>query len=162
MASPTAVCPGTFDPITNGHLSVIRRAASLFSRVIVAVAAEADRAPLFDLDTRLALCREACREWSHVEVQSFRGLIVEAAQDWGAQVLVRGLRAVSDFESELQMAAMNRRLAPDIETVFLGTDPEYMFLSSHLVKEVALLGGDVGGLVPAHVEQALRDVREVR
>jgi pantetheine-phosphate adenylyltransferase len=162
MANPTAVCPGTFDPITNGHLSVIRRAASLFSHVIVAVATEADKAPLFDLDARLALCSEACREWSHVEVQSFRGLIVAAARDWGAQVLVRGLRAVSDFELELQMAAMNRRLAPEIDTVFLGTDPEYMFLSSHLVREVALLGGNVGGLVPEHVEQALRRVRDER
>ena len=106
--------------------------------------------------------REACARLENVEVRSFRGLLVEAAREWEAQVVVRGLRAVSDFDWELQMAMMNQKMAPEIDTVFLGTDPEYMFLSATLVKEVALLGGSVEGLVPKHVEEALLEVRRTR
>lgn len=160
--SVTAVCPGTFDPVTNGHLSVIERAGRLFARVIVAVAEDGGKKALFDLETRLALMHEACAGVKNAEVRSFGGLLVEAAREWEAQVVVRGLRAVSDFDWELQMAMMNQKMAPEIDTVFLGTDPEYMFLSATLVKEVALLGGSVEGLVPEHVEEALLEARRTR
>ncbi len=155
MSARVAVCPGTFDPITNGHLSVIRRAARMFDELVVSVAERPDKQPVFDIGTRLGFVEEACRDLSNVRVTTFTGLLVEHVREVGASVIVRGLRALSDFDREIQMEMMNRRLAAEIDTVFLATDAEYSFVSSSLVREVALLGGCVKGLVPPHVEQAL-------
>ena len=161
MEAPTeqqlALCPGSFDPITEGHLDVIRRAVHLFGRVIVAVACNADKQPLFTVEERVAMARSACQDLPNVEVASFEGLVVEYARRRGAKALVRGLRAVSDFEQEVQMALMNRRLAEDVHTVFLIAHPDHAFLSSSLVKEVCRLGGEVAGLVPAGVAARLRE-----
>ena len=151
-----AVYPGSFDPITNGHLDVIRRAASMFDRVIVAVAHNSGKAPLFVVRERLALTRQAVRRVRNVTVDAFGGLLVTYVRRKHAQVVVRGLRAVSDFEFEFQMALMNRKLEPRVETIFLMPKDEYTFLSSGLVKEIAELGGDVSEFVPLAVERALR------
>ncbi len=146
-----AVCPGSFDPITEGHMDVIRRAAQMFGKLYVAVARDAGKAPLFSLPERVAMAREACAELPNVEVDSFAGLVVEYAQQLGAVALVKGLRAVSDFEREMQMAWMNRHLAPEVYTVFLVPHPDFAFLSSSLIKEVAAAGGDVSKFVPSAV-----------
>jgi len=151
-----AVYPGSFDPITNGHLDVIRRAAKMFDRVIVAVARNADKAPLFTVEERETLARGAMRGLRNVAVDDFEGLLVGYARRKKASVVVRGLRAVSDFEFEFQMALMNRKLDGEIETIFLMPKDEYTFISSHLVKEIAGLGGDVSSFVPRAVEEALR------
>jgi pantetheine-phosphate adenylyltransferase len=151
-----AVYPGSFDPITNGHLDVIRRAASLFDQVVVAVAHNQEKTPLFSAPERVALVRAAVHPHGNVRVDEFAGLLVRYARRIGANVLVRGLRAVSDFEYEFQMALVNRRLDPHVETIFLMPKEEYIFLSSRSVKEVAALGGDVSGFVPAVVAKALR------
>jgi pantetheine-phosphate adenylyltransferase len=151
----TAIYPGTFDPVTNGHVDVAERAARVFDCVIVAVADNADKAPLFTVPERVQLLKSVTAEMPNVSVTSFQGLSVDFARSMGATVLIRGLRAVSDFEYEFQMALMNRHLAPDIETVLIMTDAEKAFLSSSTVKEVARLGGDVRGLVPDEVERAL-------
>lgn len=151
-----AVCPGTFDPITYGHLDVIERAARLFDRVIVSISADSGKAPLFTMEERLALTRSACAELRNVEVDCFGGLVVEHARRHGACALVKGLRVVSDFEREMQMALMNRSLAEEIATVFLMSHADHAFLSSSLVKEVCALGGDVSHFVPSAVEEALR------
>lgn len=150
-----AVYPGTFDPVTNGHMNIIQRAAQVFDAVVVAVARDGEKDPLFSVERRVALLREACADCSKVAVDSFAGLLVDYVKSQGASVIIRGLRAVSDFEFELQMALMNRRLAPEIETVFMMTDSEYSFLSSSIVKEVAAYGGCIVSLVPSGVEQAL-------
>jgi pantetheine-phosphate adenylyltransferase len=152
---PTAVYPGAFDPVTNGHMNIIRRATQVFGEVIVAVAEDMEKEPLFSLEERMALLVEACADYENVRVDCFRGLLVDYVRAQGAGLVIRGLRAVSDFEYELQMALMNRRLAPEIETVFMMTDSEYSFLSSRIVKEVATLGGSVASLVPNGVERAL-------
>jgi pantetheine-phosphate adenylyltransferase len=152
----TALCPGTFDPVTNGHLDVVGRAASLFDAVEVAVLENPSKAPLFAVEERVALLQEAVSDLSDVRVGSFGGLLVDYARAHGAQVIVKGLRAVSDYEYEIQMAQMNQRIG-GIETLFLATSPKWSFLSSSLVKEVARLGGDVEGLVPEHVRKALVD-----
>ena len=152
----TALCPGTFDPVTNGHLDVVGRAASLFDAVEVAVLENPSKAPLFALDERVALLQEAVSDLPNVRVGSFGGLLVDHARARGARVIVKGLRAVSDYEYEIQMAQMNQRIG-GIETLFMATSPKWSFLSSSLVKEVARLGGDVDGLVPDHVRKALVD-----
>lgn len=151
----TAIYPGTFDPVTNGHVDVIERASRLFERVVVAVADNAAKAPLFSVPERVEQLRAVTGGLENVAVTSFQGLSVDFARSNDATVLIRGLRAVSDFEYEFQMALMNRHLAPDVETVLIMTDAEKAFLSSSTVKEVARLGGNVHGLVPGEVEKAL-------
>jgi pantetheine-phosphate adenylyltransferase len=156
-AKSVAVFPGTFDPITNGHLDIIGRGLSVFDTVIVAILVNPDKQPLFTTEERVELIREAFRKESRVQVDTFSGLLVDYAVRVGATVIVRGLRAISDFEYEFQMALMNRRLNPEIETVFMMPAESYSYLSSRLVKEVFQLGGSVGGLVPTVVERRLRE-----
>lgn len=152
----TALYPGSFDVLTYGHLDILRRAARTFPRVIVAVAENpGKREPLFTPAERVAMLKEATSEWPQVEACSFDGLTVEYARTVGANVILRGLRAVSDFEFEFQMAMMNDQLAPDVTTIFMAPAPQYSFLSSSLVKEIARFGGDVHAFVPAPVEKAL-------
>ena len=151
-----AVCPGSFDPVTNGHLDVVGRAASTFDAVVVAVLENPSKTPLFAVEERIALLQEAIRHLPNVRVGAFGGLLVDYAREQGASVIVKGLRAVSDYEYEIQMAQMNQRIG-EIETLFMATSPKWSFLSSSLVKEVARLGGDVEGLVPDHVRTALID-----
>ena len=150
-----ALVPGSFDPVTNGHLDIIQRAAGIFERVIVVAARNASKTPLFTLEERMRMLTEVCAPYPNVEVDAFEGLLVAYAQQRGATVIVKGLRAVSDFEYELQMASMNRRLASTVETMFLMTGAEYSYLSSNIVKEIARLGGAVEGLVPHDVEKRL-------
>jgi len=152
-----AVFPGSFDPLTNGHVDIILRSAHLFERVIVAVLVNAEKKPLFSADERVAIVREVFKEYANVEVESFDGLLVEYARRHRASAIVRGLRAVSDFEYEFQMALMNRHLEPTLETVFMMPAEQYTYLSSRLIKEVFQLGGEVRGLVPPAVERAMRD-----
>jgi pantetheine-phosphate adenylyltransferase len=156
MDSKLAIYPGSFDPVTNGHLDLIERASKLFGRVVVTVARNAEKAPMFTLKERVEMLREATQAFPNVEVDTFDGLLVDYAHKLGARVLVRGIRAISDYEYELQMALMNRRLEPQLETVFMLPAVEYSYLSSHLVRELAVLGGSLNGLVPAAVEQRLR------
>ena len=151
-----AVYPGTFDPVTNGHLDLVERASRQFDRLIIAILRHDEKSPVFSLEERMELLREAAAPFANVEVDAFHGLLVDYAQKVGAGTIVRGLRALSDFEYELQMAMMNRRLAPDVETVFLMPSEAYAYLSSRLVREVARLGGDLTGLVPAEVVAALQ------
>ncbi len=153
--SVTAIYPGTFDPITNGHSDLISRAASLFDKVVVAVAANPKKTPLFDLQERVDLARSVLAGLNNVEVCGFDTLLAEFAQSQGAKVILRGLRAVSDFEYEFQLAGMNRRLAPDVETLFLTPAEKYTFISSSLVKEVAALGGEIDDFVDPKVKAAL-------
>ena len=150
-----ALCPGTFDPVTNGHLDVVRRAAGLFDRVEVAVLENPSKEPLFTVEERVDMLREATADLANVEVDSFSGLLVDYARARGAGVIVKGVRA-ADFDYELQMAQMNRYLT-DVETCFVATSPEWSYLSSSLVKEVARYGGDVSGLVPDHVVPRLKE-----
>ncbi|RJQ46283.1 MAG: pantetheine-phosphate adenylyltransferase [Gammaproteobacteria bacterium] len=151
----TAIYPGTFDPITNGHIDLVARAARLFSRVIVAVAANPAKTPAFSLDERVQLARSALGEIKNVEVCGFDVLLADFAEKRGVRVILRGLRAVSDFEHEFQLAGMNRRLAPEIETLFLTPAEQYTYISSSLVREIAKYGGDVSEFVPAVVQAAL-------
>lgn len=158
-----AVYPGTFDPITNGHLDLIERGSRIFDQVIVAILDNPEKQPLFSLEERVELIRGAVGDLENVRVDTFDGLLVDYTRRCGAQVIVRGLRAVSDFEYEFQMALMNRRLGPDVETVFMMPAEAYSYLSSRLVKEVASLGGDIKGLVPETVARAMdRRLRERR
>ena len=152
-----AVYPGSFDPVTNGHLDIIARAAGLFDRVVVAVGRNAGKTPstLFTPDERVEMLQESCAPWPHVSVTHFDGMLVAFAREQGAKVLIKGLRAVSDFEYEFQMALANRYLASDIETLFLMTSAEYQFLSSSIVKEIARVGGDIAPLVPSVVVERL-------
>lgn len=140
--------PGTFDPITNGHLDLIERATRLFDKVIVAVANSSGKNPLFDIEQRISLVEKAVADLDNVSVCGFKGLLVDLAKEKNATVLLRGLRAVSDFEYEFQLANMNRQLAPDVESLFLTPSQKYSFISSTLVREVASLGGDVSRFVP--------------
>ncbi|CAK0780577.1 Phosphopantetheine adenylyltransferase [Gammaproteobacteria bacterium] len=156
----TAVYPGTFDPITNGHSDLIERASRLFSRVVVAVAAGSGKQPTFSYEERVALAEEVLVGLPGVEVHGFRGLLVDYAQSCGAQVILRGLRAVSDFEYEFQLAGMNRRLYSGIETLFMMPAERYTYLSASLVREIAALGGDVSEFVHAKVLTALRERRK--
>jgi len=151
-----AVYPGSFDPITNGHLDLIQRCAPLVDRLVVAVLRNAHKNPLFSLEERVDMLEDVLAPYPNVEVDSFDGLLVDYARQNGAQLLLRGIRAISDYEYELQMALMNRRLAPEIETMFMMAGEAYSFISSKLVKEVVGLGGNIGGLVPASVEEKLR------
>ena len=152
----TAVCPGTFDPVTNGHLDIIDRTSQTFADVVVGVLENPAKQPLFQVAERVAMLEEACSGLSNVRVASFSGLLVEFARTQGDAVIVKGLRAVSDYEAEIQMAQMNHRLG-GVETLFMPTNPTWSFLSSSLVKEVARFGGDVEGLVPDHVRKRLAD-----
>ncbi len=151
-----AVYPGSFDPVTNGHLDLIQRSSALFDQVIVAILRNAEKTPLFTVEERTEMLEEAVRDLKNVSVTSFAGLLVDYAQQIGASVIVRGIRAISDYEYELQMGLMNRRLSNKVETVFMLPAESYSFLSSKLVKEIAQLGGSIRGFVPADVEQRLR------
>jgi pantetheine-phosphate adenylyltransferase len=154
----TAIYPGTFDPLTNGHLSLIRRSRELFDRIVVAVAAETPKMPLFTLEERVQLAREALGDCnSGIVVEPFDGLLVDYVAKRGSCILLRGLRAVSDFEYEFQLALMNRKLRREIQTVFLMTDYQWLYISSTIIKAAASLGGDIHGLVPECVERSLRE-----
>ena len=152
-----AIYPGSFDPLTNGHFDVIQRATKLFDKVIVAVAKSDSKQPLFTLEERVEMVAQAVRHLPNVQADSFDGLLVEYAQRQEVQAVVRGLRAVSDFEFEFQLALMNRKLNEKVETIFMMPKDTYTFLSSRIVKEIARLGGDVSAFVPAHVRDALAD-----
>ncbi len=151
-----AVCPGSFDPVTNGHLDIISRASDLFDEVTVAVLINKSKEGMFSVDERLEMLRIVAADYPNVKIDSFRGLLVDFCKAHGIPAIVKGLRAISDFDYELQMAQMNRSLA-GVETVFVPTSPEYSFLASSLVKEIATYGGDVSGLVPVDVLRRLRD-----
>jgi pantetheine-phosphate adenylyltransferase len=155
--STLAVYPGSFDPLTNGHVDIISRGARLFDRIIVAILVNAEKSPLFTMDERVEITRSVFKTHSNVEVDTFDGLLVDYVERRDAQVIVRGLRAVSDFEFEFQMALMNQRLNPRIETVFMMPAEQYTYISSRLIKEVFSLGGRVHGLVPELVEERLRE-----
>lgn len=156
MSARIAVYPGTFDPITNGHKDLVERASTLFDHLIVAIARSEAKKPFFNIDERVALAKQALVHLDNVEVMSFDILLADFARKVNARVLIRGLRAVSDFEYEFQLASMNRHLVEDVETVFLTPAEEFSFISSSLIKEIAGLGGDVGPFVPAPVLAALR------
>ena len=151
----TAIYPGSFDPLTNGHLDVIERAVKLFDHVIVAVAKNESKQPLFSLEERVDLVQRCIKHFPNAEVDSFGGLLVDYAKQRNAQAIVRGLRAVSDFEFEFQLALMNRKLNEKVETIFMMPKDTYTFLSSRIIKEIARLGGDITTFVPGHVRTAL-------
>lgn len=153
--SHTAVYPGTFDPVTLGHVDLARRAARLFDRVIIAVADSRAKKPFFTLDERVEMAREVLKDLRNVEVTGFSGLLMKFVQDKGARVVVRGLRAVSDFDYEFQLAGMNRGMYPDIETVFMTPGEQYMFVSATIVREISVLGGDTSKFVPPYVGEQL-------
>jgi pantetheine-phosphate adenylyltransferase len=157
-----AIYPGSFDPLTNGHVDIIQRGSKLFERIVVAILLNVEKSPLFTVAERVEIAREVFRGYPNVEVDTFDGLLVEYARRRGAGVIVRGLRAISDFEYEMQMALMNRHLNPDVETVFMMPAETYTYVSSRLVKEVVALGGSVSGLVPTLVEDRLRDKKRGR
>jgi pantetheine-phosphate adenylyltransferase len=154
-----AVYPGSFDPLTNGHVDIIRRGSRLFDRIVVAILVNPEKSPLFTPDERVDLAREVFEDDANVEIETFDGLLVDYARRRGASVIVRGLRAVSDFEYEMQMALMNRHLSPEVETVFMMPSEAYTYLSSRLVKEVFALGGPVEAFVPTPVERRLAQKR---
>jgi pantetheine-phosphate adenylyltransferase len=154
MTTRRAVCPGSFDPVTNGHMDIIGRASRLFDEVVVAVLVNKNKSSLFTVDERIDLLTECTAAYPNVKIDSFHGLLVDFCRDRGIQCIVKGLRAVSDFDYELQMGQMNHSLA-DVETLFIPTNPLYSYLSSSLVKEVATYGGDVSGLVPEIVNRHL-------
>jgi pantetheine-phosphate adenylyltransferase len=153
----TAVYPGTFDPLTGGHEDLVRRASSLFDRVVIGVAHSRGKSPLFEPEERLAVAREVLEPLGNVEVVSFSGLMVDFARKHGATVVVRGLRSVTDFDYEFQLAGMNRHLMPELETVFLIPGERYQFVSATLVREIAIMGGEVGQFVSPKVEARLRE-----
>lgn len=157
MTQRSVLYPGTFDPVTNGHHDLIRRAAKLFDRVVVAVATDTGKQSAFTLEQRVALVKKVTSDLANVEVTGFSGLTVEFARTHGIRAILRGLRAVSDFEFEFQMAAMNRHLGPDVETLFLTPSEHFTFISSSLVRQVASLGADVSELVHPQVQAALRE-----
>ena len=151
-----AIYPGSFDPLTSGHVDIIERGARIFDSIIVAILANVEKKPLFTENERVSIIRDVFKQTTNVQVETFDGLLVDYAQRKKASVLVRGLRAVSDFEYEFQMALMNRHLAPGIETVFMMPDEKYTYISSRLIKEVFMLGGAIDGLVPPIVEDKLK------
>jgi len=155
--SKRAICPGSFDPITYGHIDIIKRASKIFDEVIVAVVANPQKGPLFSLKERLSLVRRALKNLTNVRIESFSGLVVDYAKNKGINVIIRGIRMVSDFEYEFQMALTNRRLSQELETIFLMPSESYSFLSSKLLKEAASLGADLSSFVPLYVEKALKD-----
>lgn len=156
MTDGMVIYPGTFDPMTRGHEDLIRRASLLYTRVVVAIAASHSKAPIFSLDERVGMARELLSGYENVEISGFSGLLMDFVRARNARIILRGLRAVSDFEYEFQMAGMNRKLFPDVETVFLTPDEEYMFISATMVREIARLGGDVGQFVHPSVHAQLR------
>jgi len=156
MKQLKAIYPGSFDPMTNGHLDLIERGSKIFGELVVAILRNAEKDPLFSLDERMAMLKATTTRFPNVQVSSFEGLLVDYVAKQGAQVVLRGIRAISDYEYELQMALMNRKLDPKIETVFMMPADTYSYLSSRLVKEVFNLGGSVRGLVPELVEEKLR------
>ncbi|HSC28210.1 MAG TPA: pantetheine-phosphate adenylyltransferase [Vicinamibacterales bacterium] len=162
MSEIVAIYPGSFDPLTNGHVDIIQRGSRIFDRIVVAVLINIEKAPLFPVSERVEIARTVFREWPNVEVDTFDGLLVEYARKRRATAIVRGLRAISDFEYEMQMALMNRRLNPGVETVFMMPAEPYTYVSSRLVKEVVALGGSVKGLVPELVERRLREKKPSR
>ena len=153
-----AIYPGSFDPITNGHLDLIERSARLVDKLVLAILHNQKKTPLFSVEERLDMLREATARWHNVEVDSFEGLLVDYAAGRGANLIIRGIRAISDYDYEWQMALMNRRLRPEIETMFLMAGEAHSFISSQLVKEVLRLGGDISDLVPQVVERRLKQV----
>ena len=155
-AETLAIYPGSFDPLTNGHVDIIQRGSRLFDRIVVAILLNVEKSPLFTVDERVDIAREVFRSNPNVEVDTFDGLLVDYARRKRAGVIVRGLRAISDIEYEMQMALMNRNLNPEVETVFMMPAEPYTYVSSRLVKEVAALGGSVSNLVPSLVEERLR------
>jgi pantetheine-phosphate adenylyltransferase len=155
-AETLAIYPGTFDPLTNGHVDIIQRGSRLFDRIVVGILLNVEKSPLFTVEERVEIAREVFRSYPNVEVDTFDGLLVEYARRKRAGVIVRGLRAISDFEYEMQMALMNRHLNPEVETVFMMPAEPYTYVSSRLVKEVAALGGSITTLVPTIVEDRLR------
>ena len=157
-----AVYPGSFDPLTNGHVDIIDRGIRLFDKIVVAILVNVEKAPLFTMQERVEILREVFKSQPHVEVDTFEGLLVDYVARRKANVIVRGLRAVSDFEAEFQMALMNRRLSPDVETVFMMPAEKYTYISSRLIKEVFALGGQVNGLVPEIVETRLKEKQRGR
>ena len=156
MSAGIAVYPGTFDPLTRGHEDLVRRATSLFERVIIGIAESRNKRPLFPLSERVAIAQEVLAPYANVEVHGFDCLLMDFVHQQGASVIVRGLRAVSDFEYEFQMAGMNRNLYPEVETIFLTPGEQYMFVSATMVREIALLGGDVSKFVQPMVHQRLK------
>ncbi|HOB91765.1 MAG: pantetheine-phosphate adenylyltransferase [Bacillota bacterium] len=157
MSKRIAVCPGSFDPVTNGHLDIIERASAVFDKIIVGVLNNPEKKALFTIDERVEMLEECVSHLDNVCVAAFSGLLVEFVRKSGAVAIIRGLRAISDFEFEFRMASMNRKLAPEIETFFMMTGNEYAYLSSSVVKQVASFGGCVKGLVPVVVEKRLRE-----
>lgn len=157
MHTVKAIYPGSFDPVTNGHLDLIARAAKMFDHLVVAILRNSAKNPLFTVEERVSMLSEGTAEFGNVSVSTFDGLLVDFAREERAHAVVRGIRAISDYEYELQMALMNRRLAPDVETIFLMPDAKYSFVSSRLVKEVFQLGGSVDGLVPKFVIDRMKD-----
>ena len=153
----TALFPGSFDPVTNGHLDVIKRACQLFDKIIVTVAINAEKNALFTTEERKTLLSEVCKDLPKVEIASFEGLLIDAVKAFKTDAVIRGLRAISDFEYEFQMAMMNRTLQNDCETVFLMPAPEYSFLSSRMIKEIAMFSGDISHFVPPVVSEALKE-----
>ncbi|MFP5226260.1 MAG: pantetheine-phosphate adenylyltransferase [Acidobacteriota bacterium] len=162
MNTVKAIYPGSFDPVTNGHLDLIARAAKIFDHLVVAILRNSSKNPLFTVEERVAMLTEGTAEFGNVSVSTFDGLLVDFTREQRAHAVVRGIRAISDYEYELQMALMNRRLAPDVETIFLMPDAKYSFVSSRLVKEVFRLGGSVDGLVPRFVIDRLKDKSRTR
>jgi pantetheine-phosphate adenylyltransferase len=156
MAQRVGIYPGSFDPPTNGHLDIVERSSRLFDKVVIGVGRNLSKKTLFSADERVALMKHACKKWPNVEVRSFDGLQVDFAKECGAAFIIRGIRALSDFEFEFEMGNMNRRLAPGIEMVFLMTAPEYLFLSASRVKELVAFGAAIDSLVPSNVAKALK------
>jgi pantetheine-phosphate adenylyltransferase len=162
MSDVIAIYPGSFDPLTNGHVDIIERGSRFFDKIVVGVLINLEKSPLFTVPERVEIARAVFRDTPNVEVDTFDGLLVDYARRKRATVIVRGLRAISDFEYEMQMALMNRRLNPEVETVFMMPAEPYTYVSSRLVKEVVALGGTVSGLVPRVVEERLRDKKLAR
>lgn len=151
-----AIYPGSFDPLTNGHVDIVKRGLKLFDKVIISVLNNTNKRPLFSVKERVSIIQECLKDFSRVEVASFEGLVIDYAKERNAHAILRGMRAVSDFENEFQMAMFNRRLNREIQTVFLMTGMRWIFTSSSGIKELASFGGDISGLVPTHVEQKLK------
>ncbi len=162
MNTVKAIYPGSFDPLTNGHLDLIARAAKIFDHLVVSILRNSSKNPLFTVEERVAMLSEGTAEFGNVSVSTFDGLLVDFAREQRAHAVVRGIRAISDYEYEFQMALMNRRLSPDVETIFLMPDAKYSFVSSRLVKEVFRLGGSVDGLVPKFVIERMKDKSRTR